>query len=282
MVGKRLTPALCALLLICSACGSLFEFNTSGSYVVTAQQLYVRGAPTPTSVVLRSYSQGDTLVARPSDEHWVMVDVGEGIVGFVPRGSVSSVEMRSSELFAALDGLADWHRWPFWAVLAVLAALWMLLERVNMRWCERVTADAAVLVRRMPLMPAVLSVCGVLCGALYRNWYEQVVGSLQGLLSLSPTQLDIIGWVLWMQVLVAIVALLIDLLSSIFKSGVRWGMSIVLLDLLLALAMFSTTLLLSIALYVIGMVLAVVVFAARYIRMVSRNSRQQPRYIPPV
>ena len=108
------------------------------------------------------------------------------------------------------------------------------------------------------------------------------MGSLQGLLSLSPTQLDIIGWVLWMQVLVAIVALLIDLLSSIFKSGVRWGMSIVLLDLLLALAMFSTTLLLSIALYVIGMVLAVVVFAARYIRMVSRNSRQQPRYIPPV
>lgn len=279
MVRERLAQALCALLLLCSACGHLFELNMSGSYVVTAQRLYVRSAPTPTSVVLRTYNQGDTLVARPSDEHWMLVAIDGSADGYVPRSSVKGVEEHSGRLFAALDGLADWRRWPFWAALTLMVGLWLLLERLSVRWCERITAGEEVLVRRVPLTPAVLFVCGLLCGLLYRAQHEQMVIGLQGLLSLSPDQLDAMGWTLWVQVLVAIVALLIDLLGSIFKSGVRWGMSITLLDLLLAMAMFATALLLGMGLYLVGAALAVALFGLRYIRLVVRSCRQQPRYI---
>lgn len=279
MVRERFAQALCTLLLLCSACGHILELNMSGRYVVTAQRLYVRSAPSPTSLVLRTYNQGDTLVARPSDEHWMLVDIDGSADGFVPRSSVKSAEGHSGRIFAILDGLADWRRWPFWAALTLMVGLWLMFERLSVRCCERITAGAEVLVRRVPLIPAVLFACGLLCGLLYRAQHELMVIGLQGLLSLSPDQLDAMGWTLWVQVLVAIVALLIDLLGSIFKSGVRWGICIALLDLLLAMAMFATALLFAMGLYLVGAALAVALFGLRYIRLALRSCRQQPRYI---
>ena len=267
------------LITLCAACDNLLEFSSSGRYVVTAQHLYVRSAPSPTSVVLRTYSHGDTITAKQSDTNWLIVNA-DGATGFVPSSSIKPLETPSHQGFIIFDNINNWHSWIYWAVLATALVLWWLCERINMQIRKRIGAQG--MVRRLPLIPVVLFVCGCLCGVLYHNWHDQLIDSLQSLLSLTPTQSDVMGWLLWAQVLVALITLLIDLLASIFKSGVKGGLLLTLADLLLGLMVFTTALLLTTTFYLVGLAIAIVLFAARYIRMVSRNTQQHPRYVSTV
>ncbi len=267
------------LLILCAACDNQFEFRSSGRYVVISQNLYVRSAPSPTSVVLRTYSQGDTITAKPSDSNWLIVNTDDA-TGFVPSNSIKPLETASHQGFIAFDNINNWHTATYWIILTSALALCWLCERLNMQIRKRIGSQG--MVRRLPLIPVVLFVCGGLCGVLYHNWHNQLIDSLQSLLSFTPTQSDVMGWLLWAQVLVALITLLIDLLASIFKSGVKWGLLLTLSDLLLGLMVFASALLLTTPFYLIGLAIAIVLFAARYIRMVSRSTQQHPRYVPPV
>lgn len=273
--------ALVALLQLATSCVDFADFKSNERYVVKTKHLYVRNAPTPTSLVLETYAQGDTIMAKPADGKWLMVELDDKTFGFVLISSIVPVDIHKSQRFFVFEKLIDWKSWHFWAVAVVLVILWLLVERASVNFKTHLKTKQAISIKGLLITPVVLFVFGIMSGVLYSNWQEAFVASIQNTFSFSPTNLDVISWVLWVQLLIVLIALLFDLLGAIFKSGVKWGPLLTLVDLFLGIVICVTTFFITTSLYVVGIVLLVIFFASQYTSMVSKNNRRVKLYQRP-
>jgi hypothetical protein len=80
-------------------------------------------------------------------------------------------------------------------------------------------------------------------------------------------------WIIWIQALAILIAMTIDLIGSLYKSGFKYGLIVFSLEQLTNLTIFLTAYFLTIALYVAAIVFLVIFFTMLYITIVSLNSR---------
>lgn len=285
MFRKLLTVIFVFVLYVfqvsCSDLGQISQFNTNDQYVVKPRTLYVRSAPSTTSLITATYHQGDTLQGKPSDSQWVLLSLPHGAVGFVLSESVEQLGSEALPVFDLFDHLTNWKTWGFWLTSVVLVGLWVALVVCSVNFKNRLKTRHSVSIKGLQVMPVVLFVFGIMGGVLYSTWNEAFISSVQNTFSFSPSNLDAIGWVLWVQILVSLIALLYDILAAIFVSGVQWGAILTLIDFILGLVIWLTAFFLTVALQVVGIVLLVIFFATQYTAIVSKNNRRVKLYQRP-
>ncbi|HOZ14911.1 MAG TPA: SH3 domain-containing protein [Tenuifilaceae bacterium] len=268
-------------LYITASCVEPGHYQTRERYVVDSKSLFIRSAPSPISEIISSYKQGDTIVALASDKYWVMVKRGSK-TGFVSTDYLKKIEPpKTPIILEKVEGIANWKSWYFWVIALAITLLWVFIDEMTIKFKEKLKNKHEISVKGLLITPVVFFVNAIMCGVLYINWKDQLLESLHKGFSLVPENLDIISWVLWIQLLILLIGISLDLLGSIFKSGVAWGMLLTLIDLLLGVYIFAVSFYLTISLYYFAIIFLLIFFGSQYISMVYQNSKRTRLYQRP-
>ncbi len=270
-----------AFLYVTASCVEPGHYQTRERYVVTAKSLFIRSAPSPISEILSSYKLGDTIVAIAADEYWIMVDYGSK-KGFVSTDYLNKIEAPQAPiLLKNIEMAANWKAWYFWVIAIVTTMLWLLIDEMVIKLKEKLKNQHGIVVKGLLITPVVFFVNAIMCGVLYINWKDQFIESLHKGFSIIPENLDIISWVLWIQLLILLIGISLDLLGSIFKSGVTWGTLLTIIDILLGAYIFAVSFYLTISLYFFAIIFLLIFFGSQYISMVYKNSKRTKAYQRP-
>ncbi len=268
-------------LYITASCVEPGHYQTRERYVVDTKSLFIRSAPSPISEIISSYKQGDTIVALASDKYWVMVKRGSK-TGFVSTDYLKKIEPPKTPAFIdKVERIANWKSWYFWVIAVAISLLWVFIDEMIIKFKEKLKNKHEISVKGLLITPVVFFVNAIMCGVLYINWKDQLLESLHKGFSLVPENLDIISWVLWIQLLILLIGISLDLLGSIFKSGVAWGILLTLIDLLLGVYIFAVSFYLTISLYYFAIIFLLIFFGSQYISMVYQNSKRTRLYQRP-
>lgn len=268
-------------LYITASCVEPGHYQSRERYVVDTKSLFIRSAPSPVSEIISSYRQGDTIIALASDKYWVMVKLGSK-TGFVSTDYLKKVDApKTPIILKKVEGIANWKSWYFWVIAVVITLLWVFLEEMTIKFKEKIKNKHEISVKGLLITPVVFFANAIMCGVLYINWKDQLLESLHKGFSLVPENLDIISWVLWIQFLILLIGISLDLLGSIFKSGVAWGILLTLIDLLLGVYIFAVSFYLTISLYYFAIIFLLIFFGSQYISMVYQNSKRTRLYQRP-
>ncbi|MGD9978311.1 MAG: SH3 domain-containing protein [Bacteroidales bacterium] len=279
-------PAIRILLVILflyftASCVEPEHYHTQERYVVNAKSLFVRSAPSPISEIISSYKQGDTIIALASDDYWVMVKLGSK-TGFLSTDYLKRIEApKTPEPLETMEKLANWKSWAFWVISLAIMALWTFLDGLTIKFKQNIKTRKGIAVKGLLVTPVVFFVSAIMCGILYINFKDLFLESLNSGISLIPENLDTISWVLWILLLALLIGFLLDLLGSIFKSGIVWGSILTLLDLLLGIYIFTASFFLTVSLYFYAIVFLLIFFGSQYISMVYQNSKRSRLYHRP-
>lgn len=268
-------------LYITASCVEPGHYQSRERYVVDTKSLFIRSAPSPVSEIISSYKQGDTIIALASDKYWVMVKRGSK-TGFVSTDYLKKIEPpKTPIILEKVEGIANWKSWYFWVIAVAITLFWVFIDEMIIKFKEKLKNKHEISVKGLLITPVVFFVNAIMCGVLYINWKDQLLESLHKGFSLVPENLDIISWVLWIQLLILLIGISLDLLGSIFKSGVAWGILLTLIDLLLGVYIFTVSFYLTISLYYFAIIFLLVFFGSQYISMVYQNSKRTRLYQRP-
>ena len=268
-------------LYITASCVEPGHYQTRKRYVVDTKSLFIRSAPSPISEIISSYKQGDTIIALASDNYWVMVKHGSK-TGFVSTDYLKKIEPPKTPVFLdKVESIANWKSWYFWVIAVAITLFWVFIDEMIIKFKEKLKNKYDISVKGLLITPVVFFVNAIMCGVLYINWKDQLLESLHKGFSLVPENLDIISWVLWIQLLILLIGISLDLLGSIFKSGVTWGILLTLIDLLLGVYIFAVSFYLTISLYYFAIIFLLIFFGSQYISMVYQNSKRTRLYQRP-
>ncbi len=268
-------------LYITASCVEPGHYQSRERYVVDTKSLFIRSAPSPVSEIISSYKQGDTIIALASDKYWVMVKRGSK-TGFVSTDYLKKIEPpKTPIILEKVEGIANWKSWYFWVIAVAITLLWVFIDEMTIKFKEKLKNKHEISVKGLLITPVVFFVNAIMCGVLYINWKDQLLESLHKGFSLVPENLDIISWVLWIQLLILLIGISLDLLGSIFKSGVTWGLLLTLIDLLLGVYIFAVSFYLTISLYYFAIIFLLIFFGSQYISMVYQNSKRTRLYQRP-
>lgn len=267
-----------AFLYVTASCVEPGHYQTRERYIVDTKSLFIRSAPSPISEIISSYKQGDTIVALASDKYWVMIKRGSK-TGFVSTDYLKKIEPpKTPEILNKVEAVANWESWYFWVIAVVITLFWVFIDEMIIKFKEKLKNKREISVKGLLITPVVFFVNAIMCGVLYINWKDQLLESLHKGFSLVPENLDIISWVLWIQLLILLIGISLDLLGSIFKSGVAWGALLTLIDLLLGGYIFAVSFYLTISLYYFAIIFLLIFFGSQYISMVYQNSKRTRLY----
>jgi len=268
-------------LYITASCVEPGHYQTRERYVVDTKSLFIRSAPSPISEIISSYKQGDTIIALASDKYWVMVKRGSK-TGFVSTDYLKKIAPPKTPAFLdKIESIANWKSWYFWVIAVAITLLWLFIDEMIIKFKQKLKNQHEISVKGLLITPVVFFVNAIMCGVLYINWKDQLLESLHKGFSLVPENLDIISWVLWIQLLILLIGISLDLLGSIFKSGVAWGILLTLIDLLLGVYIFAVSFYLTISLYYFAIIFLLIFFGSQYISMVYQNSKRTRLYQRP-
>lgn len=268
-------------LYITASCVEPGHYQSRERYVVDTKSLFIRSAPSPVSEIISSYKQGDTIIALASDKYWVMVKRGSK-TGFVSTDYLKKIEPpKTPIILEKVEGIANWKSWYFWVIAVAITLLWVFIDEMIIKFKEKLKNKHEISVKGLLITPVVFFVNAIMCGVLYINWKDQLLESLHKGFSLVPENLDIISWVLWIQLLILLIGISLDLLGSIFKSGVAWGLLLTFIDLLLGVYIFAVSFYLTISLYYFAIIFLLIFFGSQYISMVYQNSKRTRLYQRP-
>lgn len=269
------------LLYVTASCVEPGHYQSRERYVVDTKSLFVRSAPSPVSEIISSYRQGDTIVALASDKYWVMVKQGSK-TGFVSTDYLKRIAPpETPAILRNVERAANWKAWYFWAIAVAATFLWVFIDELVIKLKATLRNRHGISVRGLLISPVVFFAGAIMCGVLYINWKDQLLEGLGRGFSVIPENPDIISWVLWAQLLALLVGISLDLLGSIFKSGVVWGILLTLVDLMLGLYTFAVSFYLTVSLYYFAIIFLLIFFGSQYISMVYQNSRRTRLYQKP-
>lgn len=264
-----------------TSCVEPGNFRTRDRYVVNTGVLLVREAPSTSSKIIGRFKSGDTLVASEQQGYWIMVRKS-GISGFVATEYLKPINpMDTPPTLSLLEGLANWKSWEFWVIAIVLVTLWLSSSSWINSIKNKLSVKFDLPVKSLLITPVVLFVNGVLTGLLYIFWKDQVIEGVSKGFQFLPDESNLIDFVIWIQLSLIILSLVIDLLGSIFKDGVSWGIALTFLDLIGSIITFATALFLTVSLSFYAIVFLIVVFATKYIITVYQNSNRKSGYTRP-
>ena len=80
------------------------------------------------------------------------------------------------------------------------------------------------------------------------------------------------SWIIWVQFATIIMGLIVDLISSIYISKVKFGLYIFLFEQIINLTIFSIAFFLTISIFIAAIILLVIFFAILYTFVMTENS----------
>lgn len=278
-----LAPAILLIILGLSSCIKPKNFRMRNRYVVSSNVLRIRSAPSTSSKVLSYYHNGDTVIANSTHGNWIGVRV-KGQNGFVSVSYLTPIEQQPTpKSFRFLEDLTDWTEWYFWPATFLLLMLWLTLSNLSLKLKQHLVRRKGVPLRSLLFAPVVFFVNGVLTAVLYINWKDQVILSIQNSLQFYPDTNNLITWVIWVELLILLLAVFIDLLGNIIVSGSMWGILVSAIDLTTSSFILITSYFLTLSLYYYAIVFLILFFGSIYVINVNRCSKFQVsnRYTSP-
>jgi len=268
----RLLFYLLSILLLAS-CTKPNQYFAREKYAVTSSNLNIRIDPTRLSRTIGTLTKGDTITALASDKYWIMVKVGDQ-TGFVSNEYIKKLKpIATPPLFSFIEQNASWKGWSFWPLALLLIALWAISEHGLMRYESGLKNRLKIDVKEISIAPLVFFVAGILTAILYIYWKDQVIESLFHKTSFLPSGMGNIAWIIWLQIFSIILGMIVDYIGSIYRSGIKYGHVTFLMEFGINLIIFTTTLFLTLGLFVVGIILLVLFFAILYTFIVTENSK---------
>lgn len=274
MASTRIKTIACiTLLTLLSSCIEPGQFGARERYVVTSRNLNVRSDPSRIARVIGTLSQGDTITALASDQYWIMIRYNDQS-GFIAGEYIRPLEpIETPWVFRLIEDNSNWKTGRFWLIATGIVLLWIAFEYGSVKTRNILAFKMGIPVKGMMVSPLIAFASGILLGVLYLFWKDQVIESLFHRFSILPQGLGMISWVLWLQAVAICSGLAIDLIGSIFKSGMLWGSVIFLVEVFNCMVIYISTVYLTISLFVTAIVFLVLVFGVQYILAVSATSR---------
>lgn len=273
LVGRIKILLFFSLLLVLVSCGKPSRRFTKDRYIVVSNTLNIRVDPTRLSKPIGTLSKGDTIVALASDKYWIMVKVDDQ-TGFISVEYLKKLApVPIPEFISAVEKNADWRIWQFWVISILLFSLWVFAELGLMKYENRLKKRFGINSKRVSVTPLIFFVAGILTGVLYLYWRESVVESLFYNFSILPKGMGSIAWIIWVQCLAITLGMIVDLIGSIYRSGLKYGHVTFLMEQCINLIIFSTSFFLTISIFVAAIVLLIVFFSILYTIIVTENSK---------
>ena len=253
------------------ACVKPGNYGMRDRYVVTTRSLYIRTAPSTVSEIIGTLRQGDTVVAVVSDKYWIMVRNGYA-TGYVSTDYLKKIEYPSTpRLLKLVERLANWKKWEFWIIAIALMFIWVIAEELVIKAKQFLKKRHDFNIKEVIVSYVTFFVVGLLSGIIYLYWKDYFIESITKGISANSFGTDIVTISLWIQLSLLAISILYDYLSSIFKTGLRFGTLLSFMDFLFGLFIFSTTFFLVIALSYYAIVFMIVFFTSRFIHVVYQN-----------
>ncbi len=276
MASRGLKTFACiAMLTLLSSCIEPGQFGTRERYVVTSRNLNVRSDPSRIARVIGTLSQGDTITALASNQYWIMIRYNDQS-GFIAGEYIRPLEpIETPWVFRLIEDNSNWKTAKFWLIATGIVLLWIAFEYSSVKTRNMLALKRGVPVKAMMVSPLIAFASGILLGVLYLFWKDQVIESLFHRFTILPQGLGMISWVIWLQAVAICSGLAVDLIGSIFKSGMLWGSVIFLVVAFNCMVIYISTVYLTISLFITAIVFLVLVFGVQYILAVSATSRSK-------
>jgi len=270
---KYYTLIFFAIVLFLTSCTRPKQNNTKERFVVTSNSLNIRIDPTQLSKPIGTLSKGDTITALASDNYWIMVKVGDQ-AGFVSNQYLKRIGPIMIPAFITLvERNASIEKWQFWVIAIILILLWVGSELLLLNYEKNLKKNQSISSKNISFSPLVVFVSSILISLLYLYWKDEVIDNLFNNFYIIPKGNDSIAWFIWILVTIISIAILIDLIGSIYKSGVKQGSIIFLSEQLINIVILSTTFFLTITLFLGAIVFLILFFAILYTIIVTENSK---------
>ena len=261
------------LILLLGSCTKPNQYYARERYIVTSKDLNIRIDPTQLSKSIGTLTKGDTIIALASDSHWIMVTVGDQ-TGFVSNEYIKKIgPLATPKAILFIERNADWGKWSFWAIAVILISLWILSGLGLMRYENRIKKNFGVNTKSISVSPLVFFVAGILTAVLYLYSKDEVIEALFYKFSFLPRGLGNIAWIIWIQGLSIVLGVIVDFIGTIYQSGIKHGYVTFLMEQGINLIIFSTSIFLTLSLFVVAIVFLIVLFAILYTISVTENSK---------
>jgi len=168
---------------------------------------------------------------------------------------------------------ASIEKWQFWVIAIILILLWVGSELLLLNYEKNLKKNQSISSKNISFSPLVVFVSSILISLLYLYWKDEVIDNLFNNFYIIPKGNDSIAWFIWILVTIISIAILIDLIGSIYKSGVKQGSIIFLSEQLINIVILSTTFFLTITLFLGAIVFLILFFAILYTIIVTENSK---------
>ena len=242
-------------------------------YIVTSRNLNIRSDPSRLSKIIGTLSKGDTIIAVASDKYWIMIKQGNES-GFISNEFLKKIEpYRSPFPFNLIDRFSNWKSWSFWVITLVAILLYILITIWINNFETYLKREIGLQTKNLSISPIVFFVSGILTGVLYLFWKDQLIEAYYYKFTVNPFGKEMIYWALLGQILILLAGLIVDLLASVYKSGLRYGLYIFLIEFFENTLVFFVTLYLTISLFLVAIIFLTLFFAMQYITMVSDNGK---------
>lgn len=264
---------ICLFIPILNSCIKPGQNNIKERYIVTSRNLNIRSDPSQLSRIIGTLSKGDTIIALASDKYWIMITFGDQS-GFISNAFLQKLKpLPVPPIFTFIDSHSNWKTLRFWVVTIILVILWILISTGVTRYENYLKRMKGISTKGISISPLIFFVSGILTAVLYLFWKEQVIEYLFYHFSFIPHKMGIVAWTIWGQILALLSAMAIDAIGSIYKSGLIYGFLTFLIEQIENLAILTTTLFLTISLFLFAIIVLTIFFTMQYISMVTENQK---------
>ncbi|RPH34038.1 MAG: SH3 domain-containing protein [Bacteroidales bacterium] len=275
--SKGFLLVIIALLLV--SCSKPKQQLARERFIVTSNNLNIRIDPTQLSKTIGTLSKGDTIIALASDKFWVMVKV-ENQTGFIASEYLKKLApIKPPKFISFIEKYTNPNNHYFWLSTLFLLSAWILLELRLIKYEKDLKEKHQINTKKISVTPLIFFASAILTAILYLLWRDQVIDSLFYKFSLLPKGMGSIAWIIWIQFATITIGLIIDLIGSIYLSGVKYGFTIYLFEQGINLIIFATALFLTLTLFVVAIIILVIFFAILYTFIVTENGKSFPRFI---
>ncbi|HCT30480.1 MAG TPA: hypothetical protein DIW31_07050 [Bacteroidales bacterium] len=260
------------LTLLLASCSKPTQQYARERYIVISKNLNIRLDPTLLSSSIGVLSKGDTIISLAADKFWVMVKVGDQ-TGFIASEYLQKLApLKPPLLLSFLDKNSNVKSIYFWIITIVFLFTWVYLELRLVVYENRLKKQYNINTKRVSISPLIFFASAILTAILYLYWKDQVVESLFYNFSFLPKGMGSMSWIIWVQFATIIMGLIVDLISSIYISKVKFGLYIFLFEQIINLTIFSIAFFLTISIFIAAIILLVIFFAILYTFVMTENS----------
>ncbi len=270
---------LVIIMVLLASCSKPKQQLARERFIVTTNNLNIRIDPTQLSKTIGILSKGDTIIALASDRYWVMVKV-ENQTGFIASEYLKKLApIKPPKFLSFLEKYTNPNNLYFWLSTIFLLSAWVLLELRLMKYEKRLKEKYQINTKKISVTPLIFFASAILTAILYLYWRDQVIESLFYKFSFLPKGMGSIAWIIWIQFSTIAIGLIIDLIGSIYLSGLKYGLTIFFFEQGINLIIFSTALFLTLTFFVAAIVILVIFFAILYTFIVTENGKSFSRLV---